>query len=349
MTDWTRSILEATGTVTAAIAIIDGSEAKICLVVDERGRLIGTVTDGDVRRGLLRAVPLDAPVTQVMRQKPHIGQPGEPADDLHERMRRLDIAQIPLVDGAGRVVGLVTAKEVGSSAARRDEWVVLMAGGAGQRLRPYTDTVPKPMLEVGRKPVLETILENFLSHGFHRFYISVNYKAEVVKAHFGDGGRWHCQIEYLEETQRLGTAGALSLLRERPRTPLIVMNGDVLTKIDFSSLLEFHFHHRAKATMCVREYDIHVPFGVVDLGDGLVTGIDEKPVKRFFVNAGIYVLEPEILGIVPRETACDMPDLLNQVRAGGRVVAFPIREYWLDIGRIEDLARADAEFKDVFG
>ena len=249
---------------------------------------------------------------------------------------------------AGRVIGVELLEEL-IRPRERDNWVVLMAGGLGTRLSPLTNDRPKPMLNVGNKPLLETIIENFVEQGFHRFFISVNYMAGMIKDHFADGGRWGAQIHYLEEDRKLGTAGALSLLPEPPTAPVLVMNCDLLTKVNFRHLLDFHLEHRAQGTMCVREYDFQVPYGVVRLDRQRIAGIDEKPVQRFFVNAGIYVLEPEALHHVPADTFFDMPSLFERLIAEGQeAAAFPIREYWLDIGQLADYDRANGEFAGLF-
>ena len=227
----------------------------------------------------------------------------------------------------------------------RDNWVVLMAGGLGTRLHPLTKHAPKPLLRVGNRPLLETILLNFIKQGFRRFYISVNYKADMVKAHFDDGRRWGVEIRYLEEDQRLGTAGPLALIEDIPEQPLIISNGDLLTKVSFEKMLAFHRDHGADATMGVREYDLEVPFGVVQLDQDRIVGIEEKPVHSFFVNAGLYVISPAVLSKIPRSQSYDMPDLFTHMAAAGAVtVAFPVREYWLDVGRMDDFERANHEF-----
>jgi NDP-sugar pyrophosphorylase family protein len=224
-----------------------------------------------------------------------------------------------------------------------------MAGGLVNRLRPLTDECPKPMLKVGNKPLLETIVENFIEYGFHRFYISVNYMADVVESYFGDGSRWGVDIEYLHEEHRLGTAGALSLLPETPTEAILVMNGDLLTKVNFKQLLDFHYGHQAQATMCVREYDFQVPYGVVKIDGQRITSIDEKPIQRFFVNAGIYVLEPEALDLISSNIFFDMTTLFEKlIELKKEPAVFPIREYWLDIGHLADYNRANGEYRDIF-
>lgn len=349
MRPWSSSRLSQDGTVNDAIRVLETSTVKIVLVIDGENRLKGTVTDGDIRRGLLRGISLAGPVSQVMRTAFTAGRPEDGPERLRELMAHNDLRQIPILDPEGRVVGLVTSKDLAGSGRVRDNWVVLMAGGLGQRLRPLTEDVPKPLLTVGRKPLLETILETFLAHDFRRFYISVNYKAEMIKAHFGDGANWSCDIRYIEENERLGTAGALALLPEAPVKPLVVMNGDVLTTVNFTSLLDFHAEHKSAATMCVREYDFQVPYGVVLIEDHRITGIAEKPVHTFFVNAGIYALDPETVARVPRNQPCDMPDLFARVIADGKTTAaFPIREYWMDIGRLDDFQRANGDYTKIF-
>jgi NDP-sugar pyrophosphorylase family protein len=234
-------------------------------------------------------------------------------------------------------------------APERENWVVLMAGGLGTRLAPLTDNCPKPLLKVGNKPILETIIENFISHGFKRFYLSVNYKAEMIEEYFGDGSRWGAEIRYLREDKKMGTAGALGLIPEPLTQPFLVMNGDLLTKVNFSQLLNFHQEQNAHATMCVREYDFQVPYGVVSVDKHRIKSIEEKPVHRFFVNAGIYVLDPEAVSLIPADMPYDMTSLFEQMTANEReVIAFPVREYWLDIGHRDDFERAAGDFARIF-
>lgn len=330
------------------VHIIDKGSMQIVLVVDDNGRLMGTVTDGDIRRGILRGVSMNDTVQKIMNPDPTVAKVAEDRDSILAMMRRKQLHHIPVVDENRCVVGLETLDELIRSRTRKN-WVVLMAGGLGSRLHPLTDNCPKPMLKVGSKPLLETILENFIEYGFHRFYISVNYMADVVKAHFGDGSRWGVDIYYIEENQKLGTAGALSLLPEKITESLLVMNGDLLTKVNFSQLLDFHSSHNAQASMCVREYDFQVPYGVVKIENHRIIRIDEKPIQRFFVNAGIYVFEPEVLSLIPSNSYFDMPTLFEKlIERKKETAVFPIREYWLDIGHLADYDRANGEYRDIF-
>ena len=347
MKDWTRLLISPNATVREAIERIDQGGMQIVLVVDGDGRLLGTISDGDVRRSVLRGVKLESQATEIMNRSPKVTSPGEDRGVLLTTMSSLYLHRIPVIDDEGRVIGLETLDEL-VKPEQHENAVVLMAGGLGSRLRPFTEDRPKPMLTIGKRPILETILVNFLECGFHRFYISVNYKAEIVKEHFGDGSRWGAQIHYLNETDRMGTAGALGLLPEKPTAPIIVMNGDLLTKTNFSSLLDFHISRGAAATMCVREYDLQVPYGVVKIHDHRLLGVEEKPIQKFFVNAGIYVLSPEAVSLVP-PTFYDMPELFEKLVAQGRETAvYPVMEYWLDIGHVADLEKAMGDFDSFF-
>lgn len=349
MERWRKALVAPEHTIREAIQTIDEGAIQIALVVDGENRLLGTVTDGDIRRGILKGVSLGDSVRCIMNSRPIIADADESREKILETMKQTRLHQIPVVDARGRLVSVEILDEL-LKVSNRENWVMLMAGGLGSRLRPLTDDCPKPLLKVGSKPLLEIILENFLEYGFRKFYLSVNYKAEMVKEYFGDGARWGADIRYVHEDRRLGTAGALSLLPEKPVLPLIVMNGDLLTKVNFQQLLDFHAEHGAKATMCVREYDLQVPYGVVRIENHRILSIDEKPVQRFFVNAGIYVLEPETLDCIPPSAYFDMPDLfLKLIEQKRETSVFPIREYWLDVGHMEDFARANGDFPEVFG
>lgn len=348
MKSWQNTLVPPTATIRDTIQAIDTGSLQIALVADADDKLLGTVTDGDIRRAILKGVALDAPIQQVMNRRPITVPAQLNQEETLAFMRVNRVYRIPVVNDAGQVTGLALFDDL-INPGERPNAVVLMAGGLGTRLRPLTNDQPKPLLKVGSKPVLQTIVENFRDQGFRRFYISVNYKAEMIQEYFGDGSPFDVAIEYLHEDQRLGTAGALTLLPEAPKEPLIVMNGDLLTKVDYRHLLDFHANHRSHATMCVREYDFQVPYGVVEINKHRITGIKEKPVQRFFVNAGIYVLEPEALAHIPAGQFYDMPTLFEQLLAEGEeACVFPIREYWIDIGQKADLERANLEFQEVF-
>ena len=347
--NWKKTLLSPDTSVRAAIEMLDASALQICIVVDEDGRLLGTVTDGDIRRSILRNVPLDSPIEEIMIPEPVVGTMHEDNETLLTRMKVDFVNQIPLLDADRRVIGLAHIDDLLRVGGIRDNWVVLMAGGLGQRLRPITDDVPKPLLHVGGRPLLQSILERFVEQGFRNFYISVNYKSEMIVDHFGDGDRWGAKIRYLKEDEALGTAGSLSLIEDPVDEALLVMNGDLLTKVSFQNLLDYHLESKAAATMGVREYDIQVPFGVVHLDDHRILGIDEKPAHRFYVNAGIYALSPKALTLIPKDLHLDMPQLIQKlIERGSATAAFPLREYWLDIGRLDDWKKANRDFDKEF-
>jgi dTDP-glucose pyrophosphorylase len=349
MKDWKKATVAPEITIRETLRIIDRTSLQIALLVDAQGRLLGTVTDGDVRRGLLKGLDLDSPVTEVANTRPIVASMDEDPASLQRLMIERSVRQVPLVDSAGRLMGLELLKDL-VARPQRENLVVLMAGGLGTRLRPLTESCPKPLLQVGGKPILEIIMEGLAASGFRRFAISVNYKAEMIESHFGDGSAWGLDISYLREPSRLGTAGALTLLPEALETPILVMNGDLLTKLNFAALLDFHAELGAKATICVREYDFEVPFGVVEVEGDRLTALHEKPVQKFLVNAGIYVLEPAAVARIPRGEPFDMTTLFQRlVEEGERPAVFPIREYWLDIGHMGDYQRAAGEFVKLAG
>lgn len=332
-----------------AIQCIEKNGVQIALVVDKARRLLGTVTDGDVRRAILAGQPLTGLVGDVMTKNPSTAAAGSDDWELLRVMRKMDIRQLPLLDIGGRVSEIRTLKEL-LARPRRPNLVVLMAGGLGTRLRPLTDHVPKPMIPVGGKPLLETILENFIDHGFENFLISLNYRGNMIRDHFGDGRRWGVSVDYLEEDRRMGTAGCLALLPDRPNEPFFIMNGDILTSVNFGQILQFHCDNGAVASMAVHEHAMQVPYGVVEVQNHELVKITEKPVQNYFVNAGIYLLDPETVDRIPVDKPYDMPELFQSLlRDGRKIVAFPIWEYWRDIGHPSDLHRAEQEFPAVFG
>jgi dTDP-glucose pyrophosphorylase len=340
MKNWQNALLQIGSTVRDAMEVLDRTGMQIVLVVDAQRKLAGTVTDGDIRRGLLRNLSQAASCEEIMNRSPLTAPEGLSRQELIETLRRHDLHHIPIVDPNGRIVGLEADTEL-YEGVERDNWVVLMAGGLGQRLRPLTDNVPKPLLAVGDRPLLEIIIDRFVRQGFRRFFVSVNYRADMVKEHFGDGTRFGCDIRYLEELEPLGTAGAIGLLPETPTAPFIVMNGDLLTTLDFERLLKFHTGHDADLTMAVRRYSHQIPYGVAEILEDRVTSIVEKPTQECYISGGIYVLSPSVLSKLQPTKRVDMPDLMRDlILTRGHVSAFPVTEYWIDIGRIEDLNRA---------
>jgi len=345
MKSWRNALASMDASLEQAIKILDRAALRIALIVDNEGKLRGTLTDGDLRRALLKHRPMDTPVCEVMNLNPKTAEQGWTASRILALMEQHELLQLPLLDNNGKVVGLANLHDL-LNKHRHDNPVFLMAGGFGTRLRPLTNNCPKPMLKVGDKPILEQILLNFVEAGFHRFYISTHYMPEVIRNHFGDGEKWGVSIQYVHEDEPLGTGGALGLLPHHEIDhPMFLMNGDLLTSLNLHSFLEFHESHGSVATMCVREYEHQVPYGVITSEGSQITSMVEKPIHRFFVNAGIYLLDPALVKSVAPGVRIDMPTLLEQqIDHGSAVNMFPIHEYWLDIGRMDDFDKAQTQF-----
>ncbi|MDF0518098.1 nucleotidyltransferase family protein [Bradyrhizobium yuanmingense] len=348
MKSWRKAIVGTQASVGEAIAAIESGSIQIALVLDDQNRLLGVVTDGDVRRGLLRGIALTGLATDIMNRTPVSAPATLSREDRLHLMRQRSIKQLPLVDEGGHLVVVETLDEL-LEPRQYPNPVLIMAGGLGERLGALTRDVPKPMLNVGGRPLLETIVRNVVQQGFGNIFISVNYKAQTIKDYFADGAAFGANIQYVHETERLGTAGALGLFATPPDLPMIVTNGDILTTINYGALLDFHNGAPAEATMAVREHKVHVPYGVVSTTDGFLQTIREKPTESWFVSAGIYVIGRSVFRHVTPGVSIDMPTVLERVIADkGRVAVYPIREYWLDIGRLEDFEQAHAEFHEVF-
>jgi len=341
-TPWQRTVLPEFSTVQDAIQRMNETGAQIVIVASQDYTLKGTVTDGDIRRGLLAGVSLTSPLAAILHQGALVASPQMSREDAIQLMRTNRIHQIPVVDSQHRVVGLHLLDDL-IEPEEKNNCMVIMAGGRGTRLLPHTESCPKPLLMVAGKPMLEHILTRARQEGFRRFIVAVHYLGEMIKDHFGDGSRWGIRIDYLEERQPLGTAGALSLLQPKPSEPVLVTNGDILTDIRYRELLEFHQRHRAAATMAVRLHEWQQPYGVVETRGMEIVGFVEKPVVKSRVNAGIYVLEPSALeSLVPGEF-CDMPMLFQKLqRSGARTIVYPMHEPWVDIGRPEDLSKTNS-------
>lgn len=340
---WRQAILSAESTIRQVIRTLDQVAIKIVLVAGEDGKLQGTVSDGDVRRGLLKGLDLDSPISAIIHRNALVVPPGMGRETVMQLMVANKIQQIPVVNEHRHIVGLHLWDEI-TTPPMRANLMVIMAGGKGTRLRPYTENCPKPLVLVAGKPMLEHIIERAKLEGFSHFVLAINYLGHMIEDFFGSGERLGVQIEYLREQSPLGTAGALSLLAPRPDDPFLVTNADVITDIRYGELLDFHIHHDAAATMAVRIHEWQNPFGVVQTRGVEIVGFEEKPVARTHVNAGVYALNPDVLDALSSDMHCDMPSLFERLQAqGNRTVAYPMHEPWLDVGRPDDLNRANAE------
>lgn len=325
------------------IEAIDRGTLGLALLVDGEGRLLGTITDGDVRRAVLAGLDLDAAASSIRERQPH-GPMTASADvappELIELMSRHSLRHVPIVDTDGRPVDVAALDDLVEDTALPLRAVV-MAGGFGKRLGALTESLPKPMLPVGGRPLLERIVDQLRDAGIDRVQLTTHYRAEEIRGHFRDGSDFGVEIDYVNEDEPLGTAGALGLLDPVDEHPILVLNGDIVTDADFRALHRFHNEHEAEMTVGVWPYEVRVPYGVIESDGPDVTGISEKPIVRAFVNAGIYLLNPAVCRAIPRGARLDMPDLIEQLLASGRrVISFPLREYWLDIGELEAYERA---------
>ncbi len=339
---WRQALLSPSATVGQAIRKLNEVGIKIALIVNEEGVLLGTISDGDIRRGFLKGLDLNSTIISVVRHNSFVVREDMARDMVLQLMHANKIQQIPVVDERQRVVGLHLWDEI-TTPPKRSNLMIIMAGGMGTRLRPHTENCPKPLLPVAGKPILEHIIDRAKLEGFTHFVLAIHYLGHMIESHFGNGEELGIQIDYLREDSPLGTAGALGLLNPIPNLPFLVTNGDLITDIRYGELLDFHSRHSAAATMAVRLHEWQHPFGVVQTHGVEIIGFEEKPISRSHINAGVYVLDPEALKLIPTDSPCDMPSLFETLKMmGKRTVAYPMYEPWLDVGRPDDLVAASA-------
>jgi len=339
--DWHGALLPPGAPVQKAIRSLNETCLHLVLVVDPKGKLLGTVTDGDIRRGLLRGHNLETSLGKIMHRKPWVARPHHDAARILKMMMLREIQQVPVVDAGRRVIGLHILEKM-VSPQKRQNLLVIMAGGEGRRLYPYTQDRPKALVPVAGRPLVEHIVVKAREEGFHQLVIAVRHFGGMIEDYFQDGSKWAVQIKYCREKKPLGTAGAIRLLPKPPKQPFLVTNGDVLADFSYGGLLDFHISKGAMATMAVRLFEWQNPFGVIQTKGFAITSFEEKPVIRSQINAGVYALSPEVLRHVPANRSWDMPELFEALRKKGLpTLAFPIHERWFDIGRPEDLAAAN--------
>ena len=345
---WKKALLPPGATLHEAISNLNETAFQIALISNSEGVLIGTLTDGDIRRALLRQYNMSNIIEPIINRDPLVVPPDLKNVSVLQLMQANRIHQLPIVDENRKVVGLHLMDEL-MEPKQLPNSMVIMAGGQGTRLRPHTENIPKPMLNVDGKPMLAHIIERAIAEGFQRFVLAVHYLGNVIEEYCGDGRKWNVQIEYLREASPLGTAGAISLLNPRPKAPFIVSNADVLTDIRYSDLLNYHIKHRASGTMAVRVHEWQNPFGVVHTKGLNIVGFEEKPVFRHNINAGVYVLDPQVLDELKIGEHCDMPTLFNRLQnCGKNTIVYPIHEPWLDLGRVDDLDKAQNNVSKKF-
>lgn len=339
--NWQHALLTEDATMQEAIKNLDQVSLQIVLIVDDQNKLVGTLSDGDIRRGLLKGLTLESPIESVIFRNPLVAPESLQRDLVLQLMTVNKIRQIPIVNEDGHVLGLHLWDRL-AQPMKRENTMVIMAGGRGTRMHRHTEDCPKPMLRIAGKPMLEHIILQAKGEGFEDFIISVHYLSHIIEEHFLDGRHLDVRIRYLRESSPLGTAGALSLLESAPEQPLIITNGDVMTDIRYGELLDFHERQTADATMAVRLHEWENPFGVVNMNGLRITGFQEKPISRSHINAGVYVLSRTVLDLLARDEQCDMPALFEKAMLGGfQTIAYPMHEPWLDVGKPEDLEIAN--------
>lgn len=334
-----KLVLNASTKFEEAIQLLDKNGNGVLPVINKSNVFIGLITDGDIRKAILNK-HLD--LEHIINKHPYKYSVNSTDSERLQFLKSIKRRHLPLVDNEGCYAGLFVMDEVAFN--HKPNTVVIMAGGLGTRLGELTKETPKPMLHVGKKPILESIIDGFIDHGFHKFLLSVNYKSEKIVDHFGDGKKWGVEIEYLHEGKRLGTAGGLSLIEAALEAPFLVTNGDVITTLNYEDLLLNHTEEKAVATMCVREYEYTIPYGVVDVIDNQIKGLKEKPTYQFQVNAGVYVLDPAVLSLIPKDTYFDMPSLFEKVIDDGKkTLAYKVKDYWIDVGHADEFQKANED------
>ena len=335
-----------------AIEAIEKSFRRMVVACDDNGRLLGSLTDGDIRRCILRGCDLKSNIKEALNSEPIVAKENTSKIELYKLMRKNNVLAIPLVDNQSKFVRLVDIKEIYSEVnlplpEQTFKCVVIMAGGLGSRLRPLTNAMPKPMLEIGGLPLLERQIKLLSKFGIKKIYLSVNYLSDIISNYFKDGSEFGLQIKYLRETNKTGTAGSLSLLDELPSGPFLVLNGDILTNFNINGLYEFHSSQKSDLTVASVDYSISVPYGTLNVNGTKLESIVEKPTIRYLCNAGIYVLNPNCIKHIPKGKEYNMTDLISSyICKSKNINVFPLHEYWMDIGNIDDLNKARKIFSN---
>lgn len=320
---------------------INDSELQVCFIVDKDTNLIGSITDGDIRRGLINGMSMENLASEIMQKNPVYITNDKSNEYAQQLMLSRKINQLPVVNDSGKLIGLFIKDDI-STTTQSENYILIMAGGFGKRMMPLTENLPKPMLQVRGKPILEHIILNAKSQGFKNFLISVHYLSELITEYFGDGSKFDVSIEYLQENEPLGTAGCLSLIDFKVKTPLIITNGDILTDISYRHLLDFHNINNSDATMAIKKYELQNPYGVVNTDGINIESFEEKPIQISYVNTGIYAINPTTIKVLKPHTFCNMPDFfMNLKKEEYKIIAYPIHETWADLGRPNDLSDAN--------
>lgn len=340
--------VQVDATIKDAMEAIDRNLTGGVFIVDENKRVIGVVTDGNIRRAILNGHSIYDGVKDIYTTNFKYVNKLVSKQKVKEIMLTFKIRQLPLLDEHGRLSEIYFLDDI-ISYKKKDNYVFILAGGLGTRLRPLTEKLPKPMLEVGEKPILERIIEQFKEYGFVNFIISINYMGEVIEEYFKDGRDFNVNIQYVKEEKKLGTAGSIKLAEKKLNKPFIVINGDILTGIDFDSFLNYHKENQYDITVGVRNYEMRVPYGVMVMENELIKSLEEKPTYTFYINSGVYVLNKEVVDYIPYNKEYNMTDLIEDViKDKGKCGTYSITEYWSDIGHMEDFKKANEDVKKFF-
>ena len=335
--NWKNTLLDSDSTIEEAVINLNKSGLQIVLVLSKNKSLIGTITDGNIRKGMLEGLNFKDSINKIFHKEPLVATRQMNREEIIQLMQSNGVNSLPLVDENLNVLDLYLISDF-VTRPKHLNLMLIMSGGKGQRLLPFTENCPKPLLEVNGKPMLEHIIERAKLNGFYRFVISIYYLGHMIEDYFGNGANWNVEITYLKESNPLGTAGCISLLENQPKDPIVVTNGDILTDINYDDLLDFHIQQvNAVATMAIRTHEWRHSYGVVHTKDLEITGFEEKPVSRTNINAGVYVLSPSALSFLKYNEHCDMPTLFERLSENNlRTIAYPIYESWIDVGRNKD-------------
>lgn len=343
--NWSDTVLSQDCVISDAIKCLDKTGLKIVMIVDANNRLIGTISDGDIRRGMLKGYSLETPIQNILHKDALVVPPSVNKGLVKELMDANLIMQIPIVNKSGNILGLHTWDDVNEKQIITNK-MIIMAGGKGTRMEHHTERCPKPMLKVSDKPMLQHIIERAKKDGFNEFILSINYLGHMIEEYFKDGSQLGVSIEYIKEDNPLGTAGSLSLLNKIPNEPFIVTNGDVISEISYGQLLRFHYENKSMATMAVKQHEIQNPYGVVETQGYEILSFEEKPIIRSYINAGVYCLSPKTLSILKTAEYCDMPAFFDEIKKqNNRAIVYPMHELWSDVGRPNDLKKINKDLK----
>lgn len=334
--------LTPSSSIEEALKIVGKERVRLGIIVDEKDKFLGVISDSNIRKALINGKSLKDNIKEIYTKNPITIKENTSKNELLKLSAKTDIYDFPVLDEQGTIVSI---KSISSLYKANANFIIIMAGGLGSRLKELTKNTPKPMLKVGKKPILESIVQRLKAQNFENFIFCVNYKKQIIEEYFKKGEKLGVKIAYIKERKKLGTAGALSLIKQDFEESFIVMNADILTELDFNALLKAHKKSKALMSVCVREFEQQIPYGVITQKQGFIQSIEEKPKQKFLVSAGIYVLEKEILNLVPKNEYLDMPELIKLAMQKGRVNTYIINDYWIDIGRMEEFLKANEDFK----